>query len=181
MEQFRPIVGYEGLYEVGDLGTVVACEKIVPVGITGAVDRRGRKSLKPSVHPHGHLRVWLSKDGKKKAFLVHRLVAAAWIENPDHLPIVNHIDGDPAHNAASNLEWTTISGNTSHAFAGGKIVLPQQVGEANNRSRLTEPEIISMRMLFSECGNTAEVARRFGISLKASYDICHRQRWAHVL
>ena len=180
MEQFRPIVGYEGLYEVGDLGTVIACEKIVPVGITGAVDRRGRKSLKPSVHPHGHFRVWLSKDGKKSGFLVHRLVAAAWIKNPDNLPIVNHIDSTPAHNTVINLEWTTISGNTAHAFGAGKITIPKQDGEANNHSRLTETDIRSMRALFSECGNTAEVSRRFGVSLKASYDICHRRRWAHV-
>lgn len=180
MERFKPISGYEGLYEVGNLGTIVALPKDIPVGIAGGVDRRSRKALKPSIHPHGHLRVWLSKDGRKHAFLVHRLVAKAWIENPDNLPIVNHLDGNPANNAVVNLEWTTRSGNTSHAFVGGKIDLPPQSGERNSQSRLSEGDVIAMRAMYAECGNTAEVARRFGVSLKASYDICHRRRWAHL-
>ena len=72
------------------------------------------KYLKGSIGEHGYQYFRLSKDGKKKMLYGHRLVAEAFIPNPDNLPVVNHIDGNKLNNTVSNLEWTTYSGNTQH-------------------------------------------------------------------
>lgn len=71
--------------------------------------------LKGSIGEHGYKYYRLSKDGKKKMFYAHRLVAETFIPNPDSLPIVNHIDGNKLNNNVSNLEWVTASANMQHA------------------------------------------------------------------
>lgn len=177
---WRDVAGYEGLYCVSRHGDVMALEKRVPVGVTGGVDIRPARILKPGVLPTGHLRVWLAKDGKKSGKGVHRLVADAFIPNPFYLPLVNHLDGAPAHNTDTNLEWATHARNTKHAFDGGKIALPDQAGSKNSRAQLSEADVLGMRATYAEIGNTAEVARRFGVAPKTAYDICHRRRWTHV-
>lgn len=76
--------------------------------------------LKHQIHSEYH-KVGLAINGKTKLCSVHRLVAAAFIPNPDNLPIVNHLDGDRGNNDVENLEWTTISGNALHAHQAGLI------------------------------------------------------------
>lgn len=68
--------------------------------------------LRGSIGEHGYKYYRLSKNNKKKMFYGHRLVAEAFIDNPDNLPVVNHIDGDKLNNNVSNLEWVTYSDNT---------------------------------------------------------------------
>lgn len=70
------------------------------------------KMLKGSIGENGYKYYRLSKDGKKKMFYAHRLVAEAFLENLDNLPVVNHIDGDKLNNNVQNLEWTSYSENT---------------------------------------------------------------------
>lgn len=88
LEVFRPIIGYEK-YCVGSFGTVV----------------RGSKTLKTFVNKEGYVLVSLCKDGICKSFFVHRLVAIAFIENPNNLPQINHKDENKANNCVENLEW----------------------------------------------------------------------------
>lgn len=104
MEQWRDAPGYEGLYLVSDLGRVKTCA-------TGRI--------KAQVFAGKYLQACLSKNGKAINKSVHRLVALAFIPNPDGKPEVNHIDGNKANNTASNLEWVTSSGNKLHAYATG--------------------------------------------------------------
>lgn len=66
---------------------------------------------------HGYERLILCKEGKKKTFYVHRLVASVFIPNPDNKPEVNHKDGDRGNNHVSNLEWVTKEENQKHSFA----------------------------------------------------------------
>lgn len=109
MEKWKTIGGYEGLYEVSNQGRVKSLER---------VDCRGRKRkervLKPQKLRTNHLLVCLYKNGLGKQFLVHRLVAQAFIENPDNLPEVNHRDENPSNNSAENLEWCTPKYNTNY-------------------------------------------------------------------
>lgn len=96
MENWKDIKGYEGRYQVSDLGRV----KSLNYNKTGK--ERIKKAAKGSC---GYVIVTLSNGGKLKGFLVHRLVAEAFLPNPDRLPQVNHKDEDKTNNAVSNLEW----------------------------------------------------------------------------
>ena len=126
LEEWRDIQGYEGLYQVSNLGRVRSLDREV---YTSASSKRGSfvRSAKGAVMKQGkrpkdngaYLFVILQRHGKSKAFCTHRLVAEAFIPNPDGKSQVNHIDGNKANNAVSNLEWVTPKENTAHAFAHG--------------------------------------------------------------
>lgn len=98
---WKDIKGYEGLYEVSDKGEVRNY-------IT-------KKLIVGDVNNFGYCRVKLYKNKKQKTFFRHRLVAEAFIPNPNNLPEVNHIDGDKSHNFKENLEWSSRTHNEREA------------------------------------------------------------------
>ena len=112
-EEWRDVVGYEGLYQVSDQGHVKSLERTF-------IDKSGRKRtvkeriLKPRTDRYGYLIVDLRDGGKRKHFKVHRLVCQAFHENPGNKPQVNHINEDKADNRACNLEWCTRRENCNH-------------------------------------------------------------------
>ena len=103
IEEWRPIKGYEGLYEVSNTGLV---RNVV----------KGRY-LKPGFDKNGYLKCVLSKGGKQRTVYIHRLVATAFIPNPDGLPQVNHRDEDKTRNVVDNLEWCTSKYNVNYGSA----------------------------------------------------------------
>ena len=103
-EIWKPVNGYEGLYEVSNLGNVRSI--------------RTNRTMKLQLHK-GYLKVGLYKQRTLKQFSVHRLVASAFIPNPKSKPEVNHLDGDKTNNRADNLEWCTPCENANHALAMG--------------------------------------------------------------
>ena len=114
-EIWKPVVGYEGLYEVSNLGRV----KSLNYRRTG---KEGILSLKPN--ERGYVCVKLSKNGKKKDYKVHRLVAEAFIPNPNNLPQVNHKIDDFEHrsdNRVENLEWCTAEYNANYGTRNKKL------------------------------------------------------------
>ena len=113
-EIWKDTKGYEGLYQVSNMGRVKSLERTV-------TRKNGRKQiireriLKPTTATNGYLRVKLCNgSGKGKGFFVHRLVCEAFHENPKNKPCVNHIDENKVNNTASNLEWCTYSENNKH-------------------------------------------------------------------
>lgn len=112
----KPVKGYEGYYEVDSLGRVYGLDRVI------FVDDNGRKYEKPifakklsqTIKSNGYKSVTLTKDGVSKAFYVHRIVAEAFIPNPDKLPMVNHKDEDKTNNFVENLEWCTNEYNINY-------------------------------------------------------------------
>ena len=85
----------------------------------GRLDNRKGKQLRSSVDKDGYERVVLTKDGIRKTYLVHRLVATAFIPNPENKTTINHIDGNKRNNNVSNLEWATEKENQNHKWKNG--------------------------------------------------------------
>jgi len=118
-EIFRDIKGYEGLYQISNLGRIWS----VPRKRKCDNQSIGNKFLKPRQDKKtGYLKVALYKNGKAKVFYVHRLVALHFIPNPSNLPQINHKDGDKTNNSINNLEWVTASQNIKDSFKKGRIV-----------------------------------------------------------
>ena len=112
-EIWLPIEGYENLYEVSNLGRVRRLESVVN-GKAGSKRKVPEKILKPGTHRNGYLFVTLSKNGIRRHFLLHRLVATAFIPNPNNLPQVNHLSEDKLNNTVENLEWCTAKENNNY-------------------------------------------------------------------
>ena len=93
----KDVVGYENIYGITSCGRVWSYKY--------------KKFLTPSTNKRGYLRVGLRKNGERKVYMVHRLVAEAYIPNPDNLPDVDHIDNDRTHNYLNNLQWITHKDN----------------------------------------------------------------------
>lgn len=104
-ETWKDIKGYEGLYQVSNIGNIKNIKR--------------NKLLKLNTHKQGYNVVNLCKCGKVKKYLVHRLVAEAFIPNTENKPQVNHIDGNKKNNNIDNLEFVTNSENTIHAYRTG--------------------------------------------------------------
>lgn len=112
MEEWRDVKGYEGLYQVSNLGRVKSKSRIVKreksdYFLNGRI-------LKPCPNNKGYLRVPLCKNGAKETQFVHRLVAEAFLDNPNNYPIINHKDENCTNNCVENLEWCTYSYNNTY-------------------------------------------------------------------
>jgi hypothetical protein len=116
------IKGYEGLYQVSSFGIVRSLPRIIKQG--SRVVRVNGKTLTQCNDGRGYRIVVLSKNGVHKSIRVHRLVADAFLSNPENKSEVNHIDGNKENNKVSNLEWATRSENMAHAFMTGLAKLP---------------------------------------------------------
>lgn len=116
-EIWLPVVGYEGLYCVSNIGRIKSIERMSKHrhGCLYVVEERIRK---PCHKKDGYLSVDLYKDGNGKVFLVHRLVAMAFIDNPHNKSFVNHLNKNKHDNSVPNLEWATIRENESHKNLG---------------------------------------------------------------
>ena len=115
-EVWKDVVGYEGLYKVSDKGNVYSIVRIDNIN-----RKRGGRILKPSSHTGGYIQVQLCKNGIRKTKYIHRLVAEAFIPNPEKLPEVNHKDENPSNNESSNLEWCDAKHNNNHGTRNERI------------------------------------------------------------
>lgn len=111
-EVWKDIQGYEGLYQVSNLGRVRHLPYTIKWG--GKLEHRPLKEMNQHKNSNGYCIVILSKNSKSKKFLVHRLIAQAFIPNPDNLPEVNHIDEDKSNNKVNNLEWCDRKYNVNY-------------------------------------------------------------------
>lgn len=172
-ENWRPIAGYEGHYEVSDYGRVRSLyreqEFFVRWGM--AVMRFPAREMKISATTKGYLYVGLSKDARPKKHLIHRLVMAAFVGESSME--VNHKDGNKSNNHISNLEYCTSSENNRHRSR----VLGKVIGSSNTASVLTEKDIPAIR---ADTRMLKEIAADYGVSLQAIWLVKKRKNWSHI-
>ena len=122
-ELWKDIKEYEGIYQVSNLGRVKRLERTDVIHNYGGYKKVSEKILKPSIDNRRYkgVRITLCKENKTKRFILSRLVASAFIENPDNKPYVLHKDDNPTNNHFSNLFWGTAKENTLDALNKGRL------------------------------------------------------------
>lgn len=173
---FKPINNvdeYDNCYCVSPKGTVVS-----PSFVDRAGKLRKGKVLAQHKRGKGYLYVGLMKNGKQIGVSVHRLVAEAFIPNPENKSEVNHINGIKTDNRVENLEWVTPSENVLHAFRTGLRKPIVAKGEQNNKAKLTDSAVIEIR----KSDETAEyLSKKYDVSKSAIYKVRQGVRWKHLL
>lgn len=162
-DDWSPIAGYEGLYEVSS---------------AGQVRRVGRRILKDQLSGPGYRKVVLCRSNVARPHLVHRLVAAAFLPADSSRPHVNHIDGSRDNNDISNLEWCTQSENLQHAASLGRMT--HNRGEGCGTAQLTEEDVHWVRLWLDQGYSCASVSRAFSVSYSAISHIKHGTTWRHL-
>jgi hypothetical protein len=193
-ETWLDIPGYEGFYLVSDSGLVKSVSRVCssrwPSGRPV-----GERVLRPD--PKGrYLMVVLSKEGNKKWWAVHRLVALVFIPNPEGKPEVNHKNGNKHDATVGNLEWVTKKENHQHASKMGLKATGDrngarkarkagrywgQCGSRNPQSKLDEVRVCQIRRRLEAGEKRKELACVYGVCVQTIDGIATRQTWKSVL
>ena len=174
-EIWKDIKGFEGSYQVSDLGNVRSLPRLVEYKSHCQI-HKGR-ILKPQLNSKGYLRVRIGG----KSWFVHRLVAEAFIENPDNKAQVNHKDGCKQNNAANNLEWNSNLENRKHAVV--HSLHKVTIGEERTNAKLTEDDVRWIRQHYKKgCRiyGRKPLAKKFGVSHQTIKNIIDYKKWKHV-
>lgn len=167
---WRPVVGYEGIYEVSENGLVRR--------VSGRL-----RMLKPWLNHNGYpiVRLTNMSQGKRQTSFVHRLVAQAFIPNPRNLPVVNHINHDRLDRRAENLEWCTQGYNLEHARRAGRVRTDYRKGMRSPVAALSDDQVRALRAEYALGGKSwADVGREFGVSKRAAGRAIRRETYTDV-
>lgn len=172
-EQWKAIKGYEGQYEVSNTGKVRSLDRIIIEKNGKARKQKGKElfftisKLDEKGHmPRAMVQLW--KNNKARLHRVHRLVAEAFLQNPEHKETVNHIDGNALNNNVQNLEWATYSENQKHAYATGLITVKRNYKPSNAR------RVVAIHQITGEeiaCDSCTQLSREIGCS-RSAVDKC---------
>ena len=160
-EIWKDVKGYEGEYQISNKGRLKSIRYIEKY--SGIVE----KVMKPGNNGRGYMTTMIGRNGNVKSVKIHRLVAEAFIPNPENLPEVNHIDGNKKNNCVENLEWVTHQGNMVHAYATKLNV---------KNSKLSRYEIQNMRERYipkDQKYGIQAFAKRYGMSSSHITRIIH--------
>lgn len=167
-ESWLPIVGYEGLYEVSDLGRVRSLDRRDSRG-----NRINGRLRVLSVMESGHMVVSLCKTGNQRSVYVHRLVLEAFVGPCPEGQECLHGDGNGLNNRLRNLRWGTSLENSADASKHGTVAR----GNKNGRSYLDEATVIAIR---EAPGTTRAIATRFGVSCGHVSRLKNSKNWSHL-
>lgn len=164
-EVWKDIPGYEGFYQVSNIGRVKSLDRVV-------IDRNGRHMkykgvlLTPQYNEFGYQKIMLMMSRKGRTFKIHQLVAMTFIENKENHPCVNHKDGNKENNSVDNLEWCTFGENNKHAYEIGLKIPYNRDGERNPKSKFSNSEVEYIRNSHKRNGGqfgTMYFARKYGV------------------
>lgn len=141
MEVWKQIEGYEGIYEISNLGNVKSLSRLVN-NHSGFKKQLKEKILKNHISKTGYFVTDLKNNNERKTFKIHRLIAFAFIDKVIGKEYVNHIDGNKLNNNIDNLEWCTIQENNKHAE---KLGLKNDSGINNSKSKLKIEDVFFIR------------------------------------
>ena len=179
-ELWRDVVGYEQFYEISTEGRLRTKPRVCTIGWHKGITRMVRY-FKLTPHPGGYIQIGLKDiNSHTKRTGVHRLVATAFIPNPDNKPMVNHKNGIKTDNHVKNLEWVTRIENARHSFDTGLQVNPK--GQDHSCAKLTEQDVLDIRSKYQPCGvySALTLSKEYNISLTQIKDIINRKSWTHI-
>lgn len=160
-EEWKDIEGYEGLYQISNLGFVKTLERKKKVGhINTCIVPE--KILNRNKSRKGYLQVTLSKNGKLDSYRISRLVAQHFIPNTENKPQVNHIDGNKDNNDITNLEWVTNDENISHAIKNG--LYNSNIGENSHYAKLTRQQVEEIKQLRNQGWKIKDLGNKYNIT-----------------
>lgn len=176
-EIFESIKGYEGMYEISNFGRVKSLQKTTKFGLR--FKTYPEKILLPQNNNNGYLKVILG--GKNK--YIHRLVAEAFIPNPENKPQVNHKDGNKKNNHVDNLEWATSKEDSDHKHSMGLVDYSKlsRKGITNGNSKLTNEDVKRIREVYlARKYSRRKLAKEYSVSVNTIDKILDRTLWKHL-
>ncbi len=180
-EIWKPILNYENEYEISNLGRVKSkarpCKGRQPVKEIYMKQQESRNTSQTG--DSYYYVVDLYKNKKRKHMKVHRLIAEAFIPNPNNLPHINHINFNTLDNSLENLEWITPKGNSQHSLVHGRLRPPKLKGEDSPSSKLKESDVIFIRKNYT-IKDIAKISKIYGMSRAGMYHVLKRECWKHV-
>lgn len=184
-EIWKPIKGYEGYYEISNFGKVRSLDRIVKQGTS--LRKVKAKTINLHIGAYGYPCVSLCKDGKTKCFPIHRLLARAFIPNPENKPHIDHIDTDKTNYRLDNLRWCTQKENMNNpltlAFCKERVYTKERTEKINKtkieRKRKTAPKKIYQfdknGYLIKEYNSIREASIENNISRETISRCCHKE------
>lgn len=197
-EIWKDIQGYEGLYQVSNLGRIKRIRFI-----NNVTNKPQDKFLSmKKIDNLGYQTVALCKDGQIKYKRTHRIVAETFIPNPQNLPCVNHKDGNKLNNLIDNLEWCTYSQNTRHAMSSGLINIEKHkiavqnnmkiahsyckehhlyAGENNYNAKLKKEDILEIKKIYQNKEmQIKQIALKYNVCTSTISRIVHNKSWTNI-
>lgn len=185
-EIWKDVEEFKGYYEVSNLGRVRTKAIFIPHDgnfnkATGGYIKKHHVIAKGYVNRYGYLHTKLCKLGDCKHRTIHRLVAIAFLENPENYKQVNHIDGDKQNNRVDNLEWVSASQNIRHAYDTGLMNSDHLKGENHYNSKLTEQNVKEIREYYKNKELSQRgLAKKYGVGVTTIADIINNKTWIGV-
>ena len=167
-EIYKDVIGYEGLYKVSNYGNIKSY-KVNPDG----------KLMSPTTDKDGYKQIGIRDiNYKRKYYRIHRLVAYAFIDNPNNYKFINHKDNNPANNNCDNLEWCTIEHNNKYRFTNGNA---SHVGSKHPQSKITE-DIAKQIYILGHSGKYTEpeICIMFNTTRSVVNKIRLKISWKHI-
>lgn len=174
-EVWKSVIGYEGSYEISNLGRIRSLDRYRSkdgIFLKGVL-------RKPQMDSRGYYQIGLYKDSKQKLVLLHRLVASHFIENPESKEQINHIDGNKLNNVSNNLEWCTRKENMVHASQ--SKLFNERTGTKNGRSKLDENSVIEMRKRRKQGEKITSLSKYYKVGTSVVSSICLGKSWKHLI
>ncbi len=170
-ERWLPCIGYEDYYEVSNHGRVRSIDRVFKK--KGLCSVKG-KILTQRLNKKGYPAVFFYINTVRIERNPHRLVALAFVPNPENKPQVNHIDGNKLNNNDWNLEWNTNSENQLHAY---RLGLQNKKGERNSNTVLTDADVTNIKLRYNSGLKISEVCQELNVNLSIVRQIIYGRTW----